>query len=190
MTTARGLDAPILAEAEEGLDKVAKEKVQAVSIENQSLTSLEAEFDEAHAGLEFPTEHDKLTLKKVSDTLPYAAYCSSTFFLCRVIDLTECYMAVIAVVEMAERFSFYGCTIVFTNYIQQPLPPGSHTGAGGPGDGQSGSLGLGQQTSTGIVTFYSFWCYMFVLELFSLPASITSSLIIFTQHPSIWRVYR
>jgi len=55
---------------------------------------------------------------------------------------------VIAFVELVERFSYYGTTVVFTNFIQQPLPEGSRTGAGGQ-DGQSGALGKGQQASTG-----------------------------------------
>ena len=54
----------------------------------------------------------------------------------------------IAFIELVERFSYYGTTVVFTNFIQQPLPEGSRTGAGG-GDGQSGALGRGQQASTG-----------------------------------------
>lgn len=95
--------------------------------------------DGDHDGLEFPTEEERLTLRRVSDTIPYAAY-------------------LIAVVEMAERFSYYGSSIVFTNFIQQSLPDGSHTGAGGP-TGQSGALGKGQQASTGLGTFYSFWAY-------------------------------
>jgi proton-dependent oligopeptide transporter, POT family len=61
---------------------------------------------------------------------------------------------VIAFVELAERFSYYGSTIVFTNFIQQPLP--SRTGKA-TGDGQPGALGMGQQASTGINTFNSFW---------------------------------
>ena len=56
--------------------------------------------------------------------------------------------AAIAFIELVERFSYYGTTVVFTNFIQQPLPDGSHTGAGGR-DGQSGALGKGQQASTG-----------------------------------------
>ncbi|KAI9608425.1 hypothetical protein KEM48_003215 [Puccinia striiformis f. sp. tritici PST-130] len=52
----------------------------------------------------------------------------------------------IAFVEFAERFSYYGTTVVFTNFIQRPLPPGSTTGAGGL---QAGALGLGQQAATG-----------------------------------------
>ncbi|KAI4521717.1 hypothetical protein K525DRAFT_167857, partial [Schizophyllum commune Loenen D] len=58
---------------------------------------------------------------------------------------------------MAERFSFYGCSVVFTNFIQWDLP--SRTGAGGK-DGQAGALGMGQQASTGLTTFYSCWCYV------------------------------
>lgn len=49
-----------------------------------------------------------------------------------------------------------------TNFIQQPLPKGSHTGAGGL-NGQSGALGLGQRASTGIGTFNSFW-YVFPVQ--------------------------
>ncbi|KAL0071133.1 hypothetical protein AAF712_001691 [Marasmius tenuissimus] len=98
------------------------------------------ELDEAHEGLEFPTEEEKATLRRVADRMPWNAY-------------------LIATVEMAERFSFYGCSAVFTNFIQQPLPDGSHTGAGFT-NGQSGALNLGQRASTGITTFYQFWCYV------------------------------
>ncbi|TEB30750.1 PTR2-domain-containing protein [Coprinellus micaceus] len=97
-------------------------------------------YDPDHEGLEFPTDEEKATLRRVSDTIPWNAY-------------------LIAFVELAERFSFYGSTVVFTNFIQQPLPTGSHTGAG-LDDGQSGALGRGQQASTGLTTFYQFWCYI------------------------------
>ncbi|KAJ3933052.1 MAG: PTR2-domain-containing protein [Lentinula lateritia] len=99
------------------------------------------EPDGIHDGLEFPTEAERLTLRRVSDTLPWASY-------------------LIAFVELAERFSYYGASVVFTNFIQQPLPDGSHTGAGGGGNGQSGALGKGQQASSGLVTFYGFWAYV------------------------------
>ncbi|KAJ7662520.1 POT family-domain-containing protein [Mycena polygramma] len=102
--------------------------------------SEEHENDGVHDGLIFPTEEERLTLRRVSDKVPWNAY-------------------LIASVEAAERFSFYGSSVVFTNFIQHALPPGSHTGAGGP-KGQSGALGKGQQTSTGIGTFYQFWCYI------------------------------
>ncbi|KAF7301619.1 hypothetical protein MIND_00727400 [Mycena indigotica] len=96
--------------------------------------------DGVHDGLEFPTDEERATLRRVSDSLPWNVY-------------------LIAFVEAAERFSFYGSSIVFTNFIQHGLPKGSHTGAGGT-DHQSGALGKGQQTSTGIGTFYTFWCYV------------------------------
>ncbi|KAF9219028.1 PTR2-domain-containing protein [Gyrodon lividus] len=98
------------------------------------------DVDSVHQGLEFPTEEELATLRRVSDTIPWTAY-------------------MIAVVELAERFSYYGASAVFTNFIQQPLPPGSRTGAGGP-NGQSGALGRGQQMSTGLTTFYQFWSYI------------------------------
>jgi POT family proton-dependent oligopeptide transporter len=99
----------------------------------------EQELDGIHDGLEFPTEEEKLILRRVADKMPWNAY-------------------LIAIVEMAERFSYYGCSAVFTNFVQQPLPKGSHTGAGFAG--QSGALGRGQRVSTGLSVFYQFWCYV------------------------------
>ncbi|EXJ64447.1 POT family proton-dependent oligopeptide transporter [Cladophialophora yegresii CBS 114405] len=49
----------------------------------------------------------------------------------------------------------------FVNFIQQPLPEGSTTGAGK--SGQSGALGMGQRASTGLVTFNQFWAYVMPL---------------------------
>ncbi|KAL0581439.1 hypothetical protein V5O48_000593 [Marasmius crinis-equi] len=95
--------------------------------------------DGIHDGLEFPTEEERLTLRRVADKVPWNAFS-------------------IAFVEMAERFSYYGTSVVFTNFIQWPLPDGSRTGAGK--EGQSGALGRGQQASTGLTTFYSFWAYV------------------------------
>ncbi|KAF9259273.1 peptide transporter PTR2A [Marasmius fiardii PR-910] len=112
--------------------------------ENHNLTVSsskdEPELDGIHDGLEFPTEEEMLTLRRVADNVPWNSY-------------------LIAFVEMAERFSYYGTSVVFTNFIQWPLPPGSRTGAGGL-DGQSGALGKGQQASTGLTTFYAFWAYV------------------------------
>ncbi|KAG2034676.1 POT family-domain-containing protein [Suillus americanus] len=97
--------------------------------------SFDNDVDSIYEGMQFPTEEEMLTLRRVSDTIPWNAY-------------------LIAVVELAERFSV---NLSFrTNYIQQPLPPGSRTGAGGA-NGQSGALGAGQQMSTGLTTFYQFW---------------------------------
>jgi proton-dependent oligopeptide transporter, POT family len=48
--------------------------------------------------------------------------------------------------------------LAVTNFIQQPLPDGSKTGAAGT-HGQAGALGKGQRASTGIGTFNQFWVY-------------------------------
>lgn len=91
---------------------------------------------------ELPTDEELHTLRRVADRIPWKVY-------------------TIAFVELCERFSYYGTTVVFTNFIQQPLPPGSRTGAGF--GGQSGALNMGQQASTGIGTFNQFWVYLIPL---------------------------
>lgn len=96
--------------------------------------------DDPHFGDEFPTEEDRHSLQRIPDRIPWPTY-------------------LIAYVELAERFSYYGCTVVFTNFIQQPLPPNSRSGAGGT-NGQSGALGMGQRASTGLTTFNTFWVYV------------------------------
>jgi len=88
------------------------------------------------------TEADLNTLRRVSGKIPWAAF-------------------TVAFVELCERFSYYGTTVVFVNFIQQPLPEGSSTGAGH--SGQSGALGMGQRASTGLVTFNQFWAYVMPL---------------------------
>ncbi|EEB91806.1 hypothetical protein MPER_09779, partial [Moniliophthora perniciosa FA553] len=110
-------------------------KDEKASVYDSSLVEHEHELDGIHDGLEFPTEEEKLTLRRVADAMPWNAY-------------------LIAIVEMAERFSCVNQPAK-TNFIQQPLPEGSHTGAGFT-DGQSGALGLGQRASTGLTTFYQF----------------------------------
>lgn len=98
--------------------------------------------DDPHYGDEFPTEEETRSLRRVPDHIPWATY-------------------LIAYIECAERFSYYGCTVVFTNFIQQPLPQGSRTGAGF--SKQSGALGMGQRASTGLTTFNQFWVYVIPL---------------------------
>ncbi|KAI0002442.1 peptide transporter PTR2A [Russula compacta] len=87
-----------------------------------------------------PKEEEMSTLRHVPDKINWSAY-------------------LIAFVELAERFSFYGSTVVLVNFIQQPLPQGSKTGAGGK-NGISGALGQGQAVSTALTTFVQFWCYI------------------------------
>ena len=78
-----------------------------------------------------PTSEELATLRRVPGRLPWTAH-------------------TISFVEMCERFSFCGTVSVLQNYIQQPLPKGSITGAGFKGI--SGALGLGQRAATSITT--------------------------------------
>ena len=68
----QGLDKDILAGlAEAQKDELALEKKGLAG----SLRDDESdEVDDVHAGLEFPTEEEKQTLRRVSDTLPLKAY--------------------------------------------------------------------------------------------------------------------
>ena len=84
-----------------------------------------------------PTEEDLKTLRRVSGKLKWAAY-------------------TVAFAELAERFSYYGSSILYTNFVQWPLPEGSRTGAGGL-HGQPGALGMGQSASQGISLFNTFF---------------------------------
>ncbi|KAI0674348.1 MFS peptide transporter [Trametes maxima] len=124
--------------AEAKRDEADYEKKHGLS---ESTTSHEHELDGIHDGLEFPTEEERATLRRVSDPIPWTTY-------------------LIAFCELAERFSYYGCTVVFTNFLQQPLPEGSRTGANIK---QAGALGLRQRAATGITTFNSFWVYVIPL---------------------------
>jgi len=87
-----------------------------------------------HFEADYPqiSENDLKNLRRVSGKIPWVAF-------------------TIAFVELCERFSYYGTTVVFVNFLQQPLPEGSPSGAGF--DGQSGALGMGQRASTGLTTF-------------------------------------
>ncbi|EJD07116.1 PTR2-domain-containing protein [Fomitiporia mediterranea MF3/22] len=134
MTATRAEDDILAGLSEAQRAEVKDEKLSSDSINHSSLPHLHED------GTEVPTEEDLVALRRVPDRLPARIYS-------------------IAYVELAERFSYYGSIVVFTNFIQQPLPPGSRTGAGGE-DGQSGALGMGQRASTGIVTFNNFWSYV------------------------------
>ncbi|CAI6091904.1 unnamed protein product [Clonostachys chloroleuca] len=87
----------------------------------------------------FPTEEEWQTLPRVAGSIPWTAW-------------------TVAFVEFVERFSYYGTSAVFVNFIQKPLPPGSNTGSGFLKT-SSGALGMGQRASTGLTTFNQFWSY-------------------------------
>ncbi|KAH3920496.1 hypothetical protein HBI56_070880 [Parastagonospora nodorum] len=89
----------------------------------------------------FPTEEEWATLPRVAGSIPWQAW-------------------TVAMVEFVERFSYYGTSAVFVNFIQKPLPPGSRTGAGFLKKPGSGALDMGQRASTGLTMFNQFWSYI------------------------------
>jgi hypothetical protein len=72
------------------------------------------------------SEEDLATLKRVSDRIPLSAW-------------------FVVVVELCERFTFYGLSPPFQNYIQN-----------GPNDDPKGYLSLGQSGGTGLGNFFQF----------------------------------
>ncbi|KAF2001222.1 di/tri peptide transporter 2 [Amniculicola lignicola CBS 123094] len=86
--------------------------------------------EEGYHGVE-PTEEERKTLRKIGDPLPKAAF-------------------LVAVVELCERFTYYGASGLFQNYIQRPLD----------GSQGRGALGMGHKGATGLSTFFQFWCYV------------------------------
>ena len=87
---------------------------------------------EEHDGYseERPTEEEKKTLRHIGEPLPKAAF-------------------LVAIVELCERFTYYGASGIFQNYVQRPLD----------GSLGRGALGMGHQGATGLTTFFQFWCY-------------------------------
>jgi POT family proton-dependent oligopeptide transporter len=95
-------------------------------------------------GSEGVTEEEYKTLRRVADRLPYTAW-------------------LVVFVEFAERWSYYGTTNSFNNYIRAPLPKGSTTGAvpaWNKANGVAGALGKGVQKAFAIRTFNSFFVYV------------------------------
>ncbi|KAI9846137.1 MAG: peptide transporter ptr2 [Thelocarpon superellum] len=78
-----------------------------------------------------PTEEERARLRKVADTLPWSAF-------------------LVAIIELCERFAYYGLSGPFQNYIQNPADDPKLPGA----------IGLGQTGATGLTNFFQFWCYV------------------------------
>ncbi|KAG0169667.1 peptide transporter ptr2 [Apophysomyces sp. BC1034] len=91
------------------------------------------EYDEESDHRE-PTEEEWSTLREVADRVPYSAY-------------------LVILIEFCERFTYYGLSGPFQNYIEFPSPPSF------PAE-QAGALGKGHQTATALTTFFQFWCYI------------------------------
>ncbi|KAI9304920.1 POT family-domain-containing protein [Cunninghamella echinulata] len=82
-----------------------------------------------------PTEEDWKNLPEISDKIPFSAY-------------------LVILIEFCERFTYYGLSGPFQNYIQNPNPI-----EGFPAK-LPGALGRGQQTATALTTFFQFFCYI------------------------------
>jgi proton-dependent oligopeptide transporter, POT family len=95
----------------------------------QERAASESAAEETPEGEE-PSEYEKQHLRRVGENLPASAY-------------------LIAVVELCERFTYYGAQGLFQNYISH-RPNGDD---GAPG------LGLGQQGATGLNLFFQWFCY-------------------------------
>jgi POT family proton-dependent oligopeptide transporter len=92
-----------------------------------------------------PTEEELKTLRRVSGKLNWAIW-------------------TIAFAELCERFSYYGSSVLYTNFVQRPLPPGSTTGASeGTTARIPGALGKGQKAAQGIILFNQFFAYFMPL---------------------------
>lgn len=86
-----------------------------------------------------PSAAQAASLRRVPGSVPVSAYA-------------------LALVELAERASYYGVGGVFANFVQRPLPPGSTTGA--PlGEGNPGALGMGIRVATGLSTLFTLMAY-------------------------------
>ncbi|KAJ5915311.1 peptide transporter ptr2 [Penicillium verhagenii] len=92
----------------------------------------------------YPTDEDLRSLRRIPGSISWVTYG-------------------IAFVELCERFSYYGTTAVFVNFIQRPLPQHSTTGALVAGTDFNkhvpGALGMGQRASTALTLFNQFWAY-------------------------------
>ncbi|KAF1963260.1 peptide transporter-like protein PTR2 [Byssothecium circinans] len=79
-----------------------------------------------------PTPHDLAILPKVADKLPWGAF-------------------LVAVVELCERFAYYGLSGPFQNYMSNKY---------NDPNGLPGALGLAQSGATALNNFFQFFCYV------------------------------
>jgi POT family proton-dependent oligopeptide transporter len=111
------------------VDAAAAEKLPSHASSSNRDVAYGEEDDGLHG--ELPTEEERKTLRRVGEPLPKAAF-------------------LVAVVELCERFTYYGASGIFQNYVQRPLD----------GSEGRGALGMGHNGATGLTTFFQFWCYV------------------------------
>ncbi|KAJ0349282.1 hypothetical protein COL154_013610 [Colletotrichum chrysophilum] len=96
----------------------------------EPLSEKDAESGPTPDGAE-PNEYERGTLRRVGESLPASAF-------------------LIAVVELTERFTYYGAQGLFQNYISNDA-----NGVDGPK-----GLGMGHQAATGLNLFFQWFCYV------------------------------
>ncbi|KAF2269114.1 PTR2-domain-containing protein [Lojkania enalia] len=79
-----------------------------------------------------PTPDDFATLRRIPDKLPWSAF-------------------LVAIVELCERFAYYGLSGPLQNYMANKY----HDPNGLPG-----ALGLAQSSATALSNFFQLWCYL------------------------------
>ena len=108
------------------------------SIAEPSIVSADDEWPDK------PTDEELSTLRRVSGPIMWS-------------------MWTIAFVELCERFSYYGSSVLYTNYVNNGLPPGSTNGSPvGSTDENAGpgALGFGTQAAQGISLTNQFFTYL------------------------------
>ncbi|KAF3931142.1 hypothetical protein ABW20_dc0109603 [Dactylellina cionopaga] len=105
-----------------------------VARKSSSLDSPRAEYDAGppDEGEVELNAYERKHLRRVSDDLPWAVF-------------------LVAMVELCERFAYYGLSGPFNNYANYSY----HDPTGLPG-----ALGLGQAGATALTNFFQFWCYL------------------------------
>ncbi|KAF4980533.1 hypothetical protein FZEAL_3468 [Fusarium zealandicum] len=146
MTTAANLDTDVIARSglvdpeTRGIPQVpAKGSIDITARDVRSVLD-----DESTASDELPTEEELHTLRRVSGNIRWSMY-------------------TIAFVELCERFSYYGSSVLYTNFVVQSLPKGSNTGSDPSPNGQAGALGMGPDAGQGISLFNQFFAYIMPL---------------------------
>ena len=115
--------APIVVTAQE--EKIVDKEL----ISSETSSDSKAALGDGEDGSE-PSEEQRKSLRRIGDSMPLATW-------------------LVAIVELCERFTYYGCQGLFQNYISKPYK----------GNRGEGALGLGHRGATGLNTFFQFWCY-------------------------------
>lgn len=110
----------------ESIEKSSKELSNLVPVAEINTLSSGSSEDIGRA----PTEEELQTLRHVSAPIPFACY-------------------LVALVEVAERFTYYGISAPFQNYMQRTMESSI-----------PGKLGLGSKGANGLSYFFQFWCYI------------------------------